>query len=801
MTSTQILVAGRIAIATLALAALAAVAAIAQEGPAPWAVPIPTTAATVRVTVPDTPSAWPLRFMVGTPKGVELHPGDLSPLTVLAPTGGGKLATQIDSILREPDGSIRSLWVSAMIPAGLEAGSELAIKVIESPRPKQGPALAPVILKALTKPNGWGFEVAGIDGGWYAARFERPATVIRAGPVETVFRISSPVLPVVLEKDPATQLPHLGVVTMDLRVWSGIEAVDIRVLWEGGAVDDPNAWALFDSATLRIPPGAECAPLMPTTGWGGVDQTSEGSMIRLAAAGDGLHATLPHHAKLWALGATAPGRWDDLEPILAGGGWGWADSGPWSPQATRCTTADLKAPPLGFLGLAGRAELAERARDGWEEARAKGWPLEGSYGPTSWRHPSGIGYGAMTGGEGIDPWPFLDFAWAAPAATFELLTGRLESRLDRTRVSLVHLDGTTWDPSDAGAPFNFVASPEPPYAPGWITAWPSYSQDPLGFRDARPEYREATAKLADAALVGDRSYGTDDMQHWVRGRRALWPLVELYGEPMARLLLERQSAAVRADLFDGEGAGEFTETLAWMNLTDGQGQDFGRDFAWAGHHIAMAYAAGSDAERAALAPWCATWVDVLQSSLTANGSFQVITEGKELGYALQAAADNLGEVPAFYPSQTYQNCLVAGAGLQMRGAFLGIWDRDEIDLALSRIAQGISTVAWGENERTPDYRFAASFQDGQALAKRAEVEATYSSLLHPKAEGDDGNKGQSLHVALALAAGLICGPTHEIGDAADRFLGDDWIKGAQLEVKSAPGNGAVLLGALLTGGD
>ena len=45
----------------------------------------------------------------------------------------------------------------------------------------------------------------------------------------------------------------------------------------------------------------------------------------------------------------------------------------------------------------------------------------------------------MTGGEGIDPWPFVDLVWADPAATYALLLARLESRLDRTRTSLVTL--------------------------------------------------------------------------------------------------------------------------------------------------------------------------------------------------------------------------------------------------------------------------------------------------------------------------------------------------------------------------
>jgi len=171
----------RFALATALLVALGAVTATAQ---AP--------AATVRVEVPATSSAWPLRFMVGVPAVVDLQPGDPCPLAVLHPETGEALPTRCDAILRRPDGSVRSLWIGALVPPGLEAGLMLDFEVIEEAQPVTGPALLPIVVKALSKPNAWDFRVRGIDGGVYLARFDPPAQMVRMGPLETMLCVSAP---------------------------------------------------------------------------------------------------------------------------------------------------------------------------------------------------------------------------------------------------------------------------------------------------------------------------------------------------------------------------------------------------------------------------------------------------------------------------------------------------------------------------------------------------------------------------------------------------------------------------------
>ena len=232
----------------------------------------------------------------------------------------------------------------------------------------------------------------------------------------------------------------------------------------------------------------------------------------------------------------------------------------------------------------------------------------------------------------------------------------------------------------------------------------------------------------------------------------------------------------------------------------GSGRTFGRDFAWAGHHVALAYAAGSDAERARLELWCATWLDVLTSSLTPNGTFQVITGGKELDFALGAAADALGPGSAFWPTQTYQNALVAGAGLQVRGAYVDPSEREGIDGALRELARGVATVGWGSSASAPDYRYAVSLADGTALLDRASVEATYASSLHVKANGDDGNRTQGLHVSLPLAAHVLLEAGPEADAALERYVGAtsaaDVLSRARVHAPSSIANFAPLLAAL-----
>lgn len=779
------------------LAALAALlcapAAHAQEHPEALA-------AQVRADVPDTDGQWPLRFLLGVPEGVEVPSDGSSPVTVLHPVTGAPLPTQAEVHLRGPDGAPRSLWIAATIPAGLEPG-EAHFDVEATPTPLAGPALTPIVNAALFKGGAWTLSVEGLEGGVYQARFTK-AEVVRLGSVEVVWRGSAPLLPVLPEGDAALQLPHLGVVTLDVRAWSGVDALDLRVLWEGGVVDSPLAWTLFRSAVLRAPAGADVRPLLPTAGVGDLIPLATGSLLPLAARELGPHGTLPHHAKLWALGVAPPGAWDQVEPVLAGGGWGWAESGPWSPEETTPTAAGLPIPDLAFLGREKCSGAATAALAAWRQARASGDGLEGSYGALSWRHPSGIGYGGQTGGEGIEPWPFLHLVWGDPAASFAYLTGRMENRLDRTRISLAQLDGEPWDVDAAKGPWNFTISAEPLWGESWVNNWPSYSQDPLGFRGAREVYREATAELADKVLAGDRGYGNDDVQHFTRGRRGLWPLVEYYAEPMAELVLEHQSVALRADWWDGAPATEFTGTMAWLAEQIGSGVDYGRDFAWAGHHVALAYAAGSDDERAKLSRWAALWCTAFMAAPTETGLFQVM-QGKEVAFAKQAAVDSLGHATDLRPTQTYQLALVAWAGLQMRGAFAEEGLATAMDDEARRSAQWVSELAWGAEATLPDYRFASVVLDDQGavheLVDRAEVEATYASTLHWPDANDDGNRVQLLHVSLIIAAGVRAGAEGVFVDAASRFLGagpDQWLAAARNAAWSSTANWLPLVAAL-----
>ena len=343
----------RVALALLiALGVISTDARAELEGPA--------LATTVRVEVPETAGPWPLRFLVGVPAGVDVAPGSLSPLTVLDPITGAPLPTQSETVLRRPDGSSRSLWIAATMPAGLEPGSELEVDVLEQGSGLHGPSLTPIVSHVLTKGHGWALTVEGLEGGVYQARFGTSADVIRVGSTEVVFRETAALLPMVPEARPELQLPHLGLITLDVRAWSGIDALDVRVLWEGGVVDEPLAWALFRSATLRLPAGATVATLNATAGAADPVQIGGATLLALASRPAGPHGTLPHHAKLWSVGVAAPWTWSDSWPILSGGGWGWADSGPWSPHTAPATASELPIPDLSFLSLEARREGRSR---------------------------------------------------------------------------------------------------------------------------------------------------------------------------------------------------------------------------------------------------------------------------------------------------------------------------------------------------------------------------------------------------------------------------------------------------------
>jgi hypothetical protein len=779
-------IAGRIALGGIVAFVLAAVAVLGF-GPVAHgqdAQPL----ATITAEVP-TAGAWPLRAIVaGDSKAIEVR------------LEGQRLPTQVEVHLREPDGSPRTLWVAAVVPPGLEVGSDATFELWPSTGPAPGASLTPAVNWALFKGGGWRLTVEGWDGGVYLSDFAAQLQVVRYGAAEVVWRAQGPMLPVIPEATPELRLPHLGIVTLDVRAWSGVDAIDLRLLWEGGVVDSPDAWALFRSATLRGPGGADMRLLTPTRGAGQLVQGPTGALLPLAEIGQGPFGTLTHHAKLWSLGCAVPGRWDEVRPIFDGGGWGWA-AGLWDLHDSPATAAGLPLPTLA--GLPEPDVLA--ALHLFRGARMAGSPIDGSSLLPPWRHPSGIGYGGGTGGGGIEPWPGTAWVLADPPSAYALLTGRLESTLDRTRVSLVHLDGRTWDPGSAAAPFNFVVNPNGLGWAEWNGSWPSYSQDPLGFRNAQPAYRAATAEVQAAVLQADRIYGSHDMQHWCRGEAEVWPLAELYREPMALLLLERHAAAVRADFYEGGTGtpGQYTQTLRWLAARKGKGQDYARDVAWAGWHMGLAYAAGSDAQRARIRPWLDTWAEMLRDSLLPNGAFQVITNGKELSYAIESAPVvpggpivAPGTVP-FYVAQAFQQMLVIAAALQVRGSYGG-----NLDVSLRSMVEGLCHTGWGPQRTEPDYRYAVGLPKlggtVTALATRAAVEAAYCSTLHLHPQYPDGNLTHSWHLPLLFAAGELTGAQGAYPGARDRYLaGATMAQRAAAAVKagaSSLGNWLLVLG-------
>jgi hypothetical protein len=751
-------------------------------------------AAQVTVTVPAVPGPWPLRFLLGVPEGAALEFGGRPPLAVIDPRSGELLPTQVELGLRRADGTPRSLWVGAAVPSGLAPGSSQSFDVQLTTGAELPVPSAPAAVAAAAAIQGpWQFEVDGLAGSRYHLAPTGPPACVRAGPVESIWRWTAPLRETQPATDAALRLSCIGVVTLELRTWAGVAGCELRVTWEGGLVDAPEAWVLFEEARLVAPPGIELRPLFPTVGLGAQRAEPGRTVLPLAARAAGPHGALPHHRKLWCLIATVPGDPQTVEPILRGGGWGLAQGGPFALDRTAPTALDLPLPlpsaaERAASGARARAELAARTGE-----RAAGGSLDASPGATSWRQPAGLGYGGGTGGGGIEPWPYVDLFAGDPAATWALLQGRLEGRLDRTRSSLVTTSGAPFDPGAADVAFDFALSGEPFYEPGHNRNWPTRGRD-LGFREAASQYRAPTAALAAQVLARDFAYGSDDLQHAIRGRRELNALVELYLEPSAVWLLERDAVALRCDLFEG-GSGapdRYATTLRWLAQQRGRGSDFGRDLAWATWQIALAYAAGDDGQRAALAPWCRTAVQVFCETPLSNGALQALSESKERAAAERAAAAAGLSSGSLWPAQAYQQSLLALAGAQLRGSFLPPSERGPLDLALRRLVESVTRLAWGPTAEAPDYRYAvARLVDGQPLplATRAEVEACYSSSLHP-VPGGDGVTTDGTLTPLLLAAGLTVGARDDSFRAAlGRFLRappEDWLAAARERARSQP---------------
>lgn len=661
---------------------------------------------TVTVEVPDVDTPWPGRAIV------EGH-GPFAAFLDDEP-----LPTQWESHLRDELGQVESSWVAFTVPAGLEAGTELEVE-LRPETPGVGPEPLPKSITTLLKGHEtWALYVKGIDGGVYGAVPTGPVVAVRSGAVESVWRRQYRIEPLMEEDSGPLQLPHMGVVTMDLRVWGGVEVMDVRVLWEGGVVDDPNAWALFDGVGLFLAPGGVLDPINPTIG---AEPHSFG-MIRLAPEG----GTLPHHAKLWALEVSKKGV---DSPIVRGGGWGTSESIP-TALGPMLITDPVEVDVDDELGQL----LADRA---------SGASLDGSQGATTWRHPSGIGYGGGTGGQGVGPWPYYDFARADVSSTYHYLLAWMETRMDRTRVSLVREDGSTWWPTAEYGPFNFSISPGQLYGDTQFqTAWPSSSQDPFGFRTARLDYREATEQRYIEDMAADRHYGTEDNQHFTRPNQALWPMIELYREPIALLYGERVAAAAMADYFhDGQEGNFYTSSLS--SLATGEGPtNHGRGLAWLGWHCSLMYAYGSNEQRSRIAPWLGMWTAVIQNRTEPNGIFQVINNSKEVDYSYDEAGHG-----GFWPTQSYQNAFVMITSCQVANVF-----HDGLLEVVAKQVEGQVELGWDPEAPGPDYRHAAELVDGTPLFTRAEVLEVYSTSVDV-----DPPQIQTFHAPLIAAAALMSG--------------------------------------------
>lgn len=660
---------------------------------------------TVTVEVPEVGSVWPGRAIV------EGH----GPFT--AYLDDQPLPTQWESHLRDSIGQVRSSWVAFTMPAGLEIGDMVEVELRNEKTDIGGEPVPKSVTTLLQGHETWALYVKGIDGGVYGAVPTGPVTVVRSGPVESVWRRQYRVQPLMDEDTEALQLPHMGIVTMDLRVWGGVEVMDVRVLWEGGVVDDPNAWTLFDGVGLFLAPGGTLTPINPTVG---VKPHSFG-MIQLAPEG----GTLPHHAKMWSLQVTKKGG---ESAIACGGGWGMAKSIP---------TA------LGAPLISSPIEVdVETALEDLLAARNTGAPIDYSLGATTWRHPSGVGYGGGTGGEGVGPWPFYDYARSDPSRAYHYLLAWMESRMDRTRMSLVHKDGSTWWPSSEDGPFNFTLSPAQLYSDTQFqTAWPSSSQDPFGFRNARLEYREATEQRYIEDMAADRFYATEDHQHFTRPNQALWPMIELYREPIALLYGERAAAAAMADYFHDGDDNFYTSSLKSLALGTGP-SNHGRGLAWLGWHCSLMYAYGSDHQRSMIAPWLGMWTAVIQNRTEPNGIFLVINQGKEVAYSYQEAGRE-----DFWPTQSYQNAFIMIAACQVANVFY-----DDLMETVAAQVDGQLELGWDPESPGPDYRHAAEMIDGTPLLTRAEVLEVYSTSVD--VEPPDI---QTFHAPLIGAAALLSG--------------------------------------------
>lgn len=719
----------------------------------------------VKSTAPiNSGTAVPVQFLAHRPPAGPEAPdipstGNSSVMSVLHPNGNHYTA-QVHA--HGP----RMAYVSTVVP--YDTGKLLL-------RPANAEALSlavePAIMHAVSQP--WAFTVTGANGEVWSATLGL-LEHLRAGPSEYVYEYSGKVNlvkgpennPYSPEMDLNT-IPHAGVVTLMLRYFPGTGFLSAQLLWQHSDMSDPIPWFPFCKVEVSAPWGVRLRRSMDGSVSTDLPTTDTGDRT-VTTLVDQNSAFLPHEMKVWDLLAWSTPQSQNVASMFGRGEW-WSiikdehypeteDSEGVTIEST-LKVFDTPGVLLGERSMVGvvidDVDLMSELMDMQSNTFSPGNSLS----PVYWRNPHGDKYGATGGGSGIAPFYGQAHYWGSRSLLYRWARRGILTRTDRMRTSLADPNGHPFAPDGMAFEFqpNFVISPAKMYGTTTCLSWPSNNRDPFRADQAYPEAQESfLPHLPFASKI--KEYGSDDPQHWVRGHKYEWAMVEYFADPMALRLVEISANAIRWDWMEKEYApGASPNNAALYFRSTGEVDNLGRDFAWLGCHMALAAHYGATQSEGTI-DWLEAWTRAVCNHPHQAYWYHVVRQGKEMGYALAAnpEAENLEAV-----GQTYQQAFVLEA---IRWVHDAIGDDTETDAAeflmtARRGQEAIHELAWGESNDGPDYRIAVAGTGGDpdqgSLENRAAVEALYSSSVHlgagiPGADGSNVLNGTYLPLFCGL---------------------------------------------------
>ncbi len=611
----------------------------------------------LRMTAPES-EEFILSATLPVPPGTLVNGATEVPLGVV---GAGPMAelTQVEVVSRYPnnaDGAdVVHIMAQVTRPTGFAPGDTIEFEVSLSPHAPLDPEIKPLVNDLLTAPGAITLLAEDAMGHSYQADL---LTSLRDGSGDAEIQLDGVcarrikthgvLMPVTVVPGSSGTLPHMmgvhsyltlfsgqNLAQLDLHVHNGMDGQDTSTLSDD-LLDD----LYFKDLKLKLPEGWHVAFAFDVPGQGSVEQLAGYTEIDLVSAepNDRFHLMprMSHFVRRLVLHRTSAST--QAQELASSQYVAFSQSGDmstglplwswWNEDTARYYPQNHRLPDLGYIGLASiRNRLAGELRD-WENqilAGAAGdFPYESPR--LGWAHPFGIGYGGMTGGEGITTFDGIKTAWAASQEGLRKSQLRMGATVDRQVQALFNSSGDPTSYTDLVQHPQNQAS----YVPLWFYNTPAPGGDLFDF-DTAPQFQidhvnsTGTAPLYENSL---RSFQPIDYQHFVRYTRDLKTLAWLTNDALSKDLLESASETYRLSFheYHNSNYGHVQGTgLLWAltHVSDnpGLGAPMGRGNAWGIDAAVATYSLGDDDLRDRYLPWFNLITSLLedgQSTCTGN---------------------------------------------------------------------------------------------------------------------------------------------------------------------------------------